>query len=381
MIKTEQKLGISGEFQVIVRNADGTIKSDTGMQPNLILDNGIKHYLGITMKNNLNEDIPHNNGLMNWCVVGTGNEPPTESDVKLQNGITGSNNTRDWADGKEEPTDTLHPGYVKLWKRGKFIFDNINNQNITELGLASYHQAEWIAAANQYQTRYKLMTRALVKDNSGTPIAVTVLAGEVLEVVYQINMFIDIQRKTGEFTLTTTKDGVDTINEFEYFLQPFGIGGGNRIDTWIGFNEYYGSISSWGVKETDDNLTSSYNLNDAEYQKINHLNMDALYSKISGNGWSGSNNSTKYAENYQFCSNHQADFLTKTRTVQFNHGIYTHVRPNGIRAYKWAPTRDDGSSIVSALVVVKNKANGQGIKKTDRQIWEHIASFTINRWV
>ena len=31
MIKTEQKLGISGEFQVIVRNADGTIKSDTGM--------------------------------------------------------------------------------------------------------------------------------------------------------------------------------------------------------------------------------------------------------------------------------------------------------------------------------------------------------------
>ena len=40
-----------------------------------------------------------------------------------------------------------------------------------------------------------------------------------------------------------------------------------------------------------------------------------------------------------------------------------------------------GNSRVSALVVVKNKANGQGIKKTDRQIWEHIASFTINRWV
>ena len=321
MIKTEQKLGISGEFQVIVRNADGTIKSDTGMQPNLMLDNGIKHYLNITMKNNLNEDVPHNNGLMNWCVVGTGNEPPTESDVKLQNVITGSNNTRDWASGKEEPTDTLHPGYVKLWKRGKFIFDNINNQNITELGLASYYQDEWIAAANQYQKRYKLMTRALVKDNSGTPIAVTVLAGEVLEVVYQINMFIDIQRKTGEFTLTTTKDGVDTINEFEYFLQPFNIGSGDRIDICSGFDEYYGLIDSWGVKETDDNLTASYNLNDAEYQKINHLNIDALYSKISENKASGRNNNYKYVENYQFCSNHQADFLTKTRTVQFNHGI------------------------------------------------------------
>lgn len=380
MIKTEQKLGISGEFQVIVRNADGTIKSDTGMRPNLILDNGIKHYLDITMKNNLNEDVPQTNGLMNWCVVGSGNEPPTESDVKLQNGITGSNNTRDWASGKEEPTDTLHPGYVKLWKRGKFIFDNINNQNITELGLASYHEYKWIAAANQYQTRYKLMTRALIKDNSGTPIAVTVLAGEVLEVVYQINMFIDIQRKTGEFTLTTSKDGVDTINEFEYFLQPFDIGNSSGISSWCGFNEYYGLIRSWGVKETDDNLTSSYNLNDAEYQKINHLNVDAFYSKISGEKLSGFNNSAKYAEDYQFCSNHQADFLTKTRTAQFNHGIYTHVHPNGIRAYRWAPNQN-GASHVSALVVVKNKANGQGIKKTDRQIWEHIASFTINRWV
>ena len=330
------------------------------------------------MKNNLDEDVPHTNGLMHWCLVGTGNEPPTESDVKLQNYITGSNITRDWADGKEEPTDTLHPGYVKLWKRCKFIFDNINNQNITELGLASYHQDEWIA--NQRQKRYKLMTRALVKDNSGTPIAVTVLAGEVLEVVYQINMFIDIQRKTGEFTLTTTKDGVDTINEFEYFLQPFNIGKGRGISNGFGFDEYSGWVWSWSVKETDDNLTSSYNLNDAEYQKINHLNTDALNSKISGSTSSGGNNSAKYAETYQFCSNHQADFLTKTRTVQFNHGIYTHVHPNGIRAYKWTPW-SYGASIVSALVVVKNKANGQGIKKTDRQIWEHIASFTINRWV
>lgn len=44
MIKHKQHFGLSGEFNVIVKRADGTIRLETGMQPNLILDNGLKYY-------------------------------------------------------------------------------------------------------------------------------------------------------------------------------------------------------------------------------------------------------------------------------------------------------------------------------------------------
>ena len=36
--------------------------------------------------------------------------------------------------------------------------------------------------------------------------------------------------------------------------------------------------------------------------------------------------------------------------------------------------------LFTGVVIFKNKANGQGIKKTNRQIWEFLASWTITRW-
>ena len=51
MLELNQNLGIAGEFQVIVRRADGSVRVDTGMQKNLILDNGLKFYLSQKMMN------------------------------------------------------------------------------------------------------------------------------------------------------------------------------------------------------------------------------------------------------------------------------------------------------------------------------------------
>ena len=378
MLKTEQKLGLAGEFRVIVRNKDGSIKSDTGMQSNLVVDNGIKHYLGLPMINSHGDERPHSNGFMNNCIVGTGNNEPAITDIALQNFVSVAGASRDWENGREEPTDTLHPGYVKLWKRAKYIFDNINNQNITELGLAShYNEKEWYG--NQTIRTYKLMTRALIKDKSGTPIAVTVLEGEILEVIYQINMYLDIKRKTGSFTLTTTKDGVDTADIFDYFIQPCNIGSADNIAGWYDISGYDSWVSTWGVKEIDADLDANYDLDAIEFQNITHLNDDSIVSKIAGYKVSGSNDKNKYTHNYQIASDYISDFSTKTRSAKFTHGIYTHVHPNGIRAYRTGIT-SGSRNLMAALVVLKNRANGQGIKKTDRQLWEHGLQFTIDRW-
>lgn len=378
MIKAEQKLGLSGEFQVIVRRADGSIKFDTGMQPNLVLDNGIKHYLGLPMINSAGkQQIEHKNGFMNYCYVGTGNKQPAIGDVALQAMVARHVTIRDWTHGTEQPDTGLHEGFVKLWKRGKYVFDNINNQNITEVGLAAWHGSETIDTV-AYNNVYTLVTRALIKDSRGTPITVTVLQGEILEVVYQINMYVDIKRQTGSFTLTTTKDNQDVVETFDYFMQPYGIGTADYISNWLSFDIYSHGITSWGVKETDAQLTAAYDLNDTVYQSITHNNTDNLSQKITGSK-SSQVSPDKYADNYLLTTETERSFDTRRISYKHVNGIYTHIFPNGIRAYK-VGVGFKQYQLVQGLVVVKNRANGQGIKKTNRQLWEFSHSYTINRW-
>ena len=87
MLELNQNLGIAGEFQVIVRRADGSVRIDTGMQKNLILDNGLKFYLSQKMTNDNAEEEEHAGWMFSGLVVGSGNQTPTNTDVKLQNFI------------------------------------------------------------------------------------------------------------------------------------------------------------------------------------------------------------------------------------------------------------------------------------------------------
>ena len=137
MLELNQNLGIAGEFQVIVRRADGSVRIDTGMQKNLILDNGLKFYLSQKMTNDNAEEEANTGWMFSGLVVGSGNQTPTNTDVKLQNFIDHTSMQRDTEWGKTEPTAGQHPNFVKVWKRTKFIFDSINNKNISELGLVT----------------------------------------------------------------------------------------------------------------------------------------------------------------------------------------------------------------------------------------------------
>lgn len=379
MIKTEQKLGLSGEFQVIVRRADGSVKLDTGMQPNLVLDNGLKMYLGLKLVNSAGKETTHKNGFMQYCLVGTGNKTPEVADVSLQAFTAKHVSTRDWVHGKEEPDTNKHEGFVKVWKRGKYIFDDINNQNITEVGLASWYGNENIDGV-QYNNSYTLMTRALIKDSGGTPITVTVLQGEILEVIYQINMYVDIKRQTGTFKLTTTKDNQDTEQTFDYFLQPYDISTGDYIDNWLMYDGYYQGIRSWGVKEADSEIDQTYDLNATEYQNITHNATQSLQQKVTNNTTSSSDYSDKYSSHYLKTEETERSFATRRVTYKHTNGIYTHIYPNGIRAYSVSVGYTHYYRLVNGLVVVKNQANGQGIKKTNRQLWEFSHSYTIDRW-
>ena len=390
MLELNQNLGIAGEFQVIVRRADGSVRVDTGTQKNLILDNGLKFYLSQKM---MNDDVVETEGpygsMFSGLVVGSGNQAPTNTEVKLQNFIALTSKQRDTEWGKTEPTKDQHPNFVKVWKRTKFIFDNISNQNISELGLVTRYWDEYYPNRTpQLQTRYLLATRALIKGNDGRPLTVTVLEDEVLEVIYQINMYVDIRRQTGEFKLTTypagqnPETGVGTESQFEYFLQPHNIPQGFHIDNRLFLHHgYYNKVRSYGVKETDGELNAAYDLTQAGY-KFDHTNSDwTEFNKLkSTDKETGYDTNSKYSESYQTAELVSTDVLTGKQTVKYKTGIYSHVHDNGIRGLWYHLGHSHLMNLVTGIVIFKNKANGQGIKKTNRQMWEFLASWTIKRW-
>ena len=384
MLELNQNLGIAGEFQVIVRRADGSVRIDTGMQKNLILDNGLKFYLSQKMMNDNAEEENHKGNMFSGLVVGSGNQQPTNTEVKLQSFVAHTSTQRDTEWGKTEPTGGQHPNFVKVWKRTKFIFDNINNQNISELGLVANYWNKWYGApVNESKKRYLLTTRALIKGNDGHPLTVTVLEDEVLEVIYQINMYVDIRRQTGEFKLTTyltgqnPETGVGTESRFEYFLQPHNISDGQLIDYKLFL---YNRVGSFGVKETDGELTAGYDLTQAGYQ-FDYKNTDwTEFDKLKSTYKQTDQSYGKYEESYQTIEHVSTDVLNGKQTAKCKTGIYSHIHDNGIRGMDFHLGHANDASLVTGRVIFKNKANGQGIKKTNRQVWEFLTSWTIKRW-
>ena len=184
-------IGMAGEFRCVVKKADGSIKTDTGYQKNLILNQGLDFFGGGNGTN-----------MMKFCVIGSGNSKPVYTQNKLD-AITA------YASGVDFSTkydyDASRDGNLyKTNKVRKYTFDGLNNVNISEVGLAS----EFLSSIDYY-----LCTRALIKDSQGVPTTITVLSGEVLEIYYKLWQVFDTTDKVGTINLL---DGVGGSVAYNY---------------------------------------------------------------------------------------------------------------------------------------------------------------------
>lgn len=382
-----------GEFKIVVKDKNGNVKQELDWQKNLFLENGMKiifsAYEDPTAKplNNKGEVSDYGSFIPSFLFVGDGNSDPTIDQIALDSPIAYvGTDIRYGQNSYEEPAPGLHEGFCKVSTTFTYIFNNFTKDyNITELGLACRVFGNPLTDGS-----YVLGTRALIKDNTGTALPVSILAGEILQVYYKINIYIDVRRKTGEFTLTKTDaGGATTTDTFEYFIQPIDIIQGNAFPNmyseYIGYNKIVRSI---GVKETDDELDASYSLNDAVYNSITYKDTSALSQKTTET-WlqtdNGGNNKNNIYNDYAFNTVIKHDYATLSHTDRYLTGINTHNHTNGIRAFVILPknikTVSDGYTETSSfLVVVKNKANGQGIKKTNTYTWTLEWTYTIGRW-
>lgn len=191
-------VGLAGEVRCVVTKADGTVKTDTGFQKNLILNQGLDFFGG-------GKGIAINER----CVIGSGNSSPAITQTKLDAFIAitiGSDITSDYS--YVDKGDNLY----RMWEQKKYRFTGLTNVNISEVGLVS---------TGVSSTDYYLTTRALIKDSLGVPMSISVKTGETLDIYYKIHKVVDTNDKS--FVINVL-DGSGGSIPYNAVVRPHGVG-------------------------------------------------------------------------------------------------------------------------------------------------------------
>lgn len=159
---------LSGQYRLIVRRADGSVRLDTGFFDNLILDAGL---------NRIGTDY-----AAGRCEVGTGTAAPATNQTSLAAFAVATTTQV----SRVSSTAASAPYYVQDDYTYRFALGALNG-NYTEVGIG------WSAGA--------LFSRALFVDAGGTPTSVTVLSSEQLDVVYRIRMYNPASDWGGTYTI------------------------------------------------------------------------------------------------------------------------------------------------------------------------------------
>lgn len=378
-MRFEQNVGVGGEFRVVVRRADGTVKTDTGIQKNLVLANFFEAlFTGqYTVGAGKLAVSP-----ATYAFVGDGSSQPEKTQTKLDSFVAVTSAISSPPPVTEVSESGAPAGYVRMSYTSTFIFENIKNKNITEVGLGQY-----TSAPGQPQFDYALHTRALIKDTSGTPTAITVLEGEVLELEYRINLFAKKEHKLGEFTLKEIVGSDETDVDYDYRFIPLIYATGS----FTGFSRDINVLLSIGSADIIG-TTQNFDINAGEVQNLNwDSNNFGMFGSllqitaIATNPNSHNRNNILVTEESK---SYDADSATETLSYTCGSETLNNKRSigetEGIRAlivnYRgighYPPTI---TTKPAACIIVARKDNKEGIPKTRRNKLKFSFSCTYTR--
>lgn len=178
------KIGVSGLFKSVEVLRAGKVVRKTGEFTNLITDVGLAR---------LASPGTGQNSCFNYIRVGTGNAPPSPSDLALQDQIASTN-----VDSNYEGSGgvNLEEGFV--WRRVTWTFEEgAVVGNVSELATG------WDASSSG-----TIFSRALVRDSEGNPTTITVLADEQLRVTWEHRRYWATEDVSGTLVNEGNKGGV-----------------------------------------------------------------------------------------------------------------------------------------------------------------------------
>lgn len=259
-------IGIKGEFQVIIKNADtGEVRFDSGFQENLITNWGLDRYGGYNHYSQEGYGSGYQNydgktyqyvkgsTLGGYCQLGSGNKQPENTDTALQTFVTE-------VSGVVHANGNIHLSATKeqaFYTTYKYVFNRvINNQNIAEIGLSPHLK----------DAQFKgLFTRALIKNQLGQPTVLSVKSNEVLEVYYRIWLVVSTEKTSHSITLDhTSSSGEQTQKQIAVDVYISAYNRGTVNDVFLGAvrNHSYSSYASAYITDGEysresDNIVSS----------------------------------------------------------------------------------------------------------------------------
>ena len=190
-MKFDINCSVGARFKFHVYKADsGELIRESAWSPNLVLNSGINHLNGLTPSRGLD-------GL----AVGTGSSIPTEDQVGLDNLVAYTTTVIARTGGRK--VDVV-PYY--LWGRRVFRFaQGAAKGNLTEVGICQLISSQ--------PDQYLFFNRALIKDSTGQPTSITVLADEFLEVTVEVRNYYP-ETITGSFRLLNKTGGVVSTHTY-----------------------------------------------------------------------------------------------------------------------------------------------------------------------
>ena len=142
---------------------------------NLILNSGLDQFMA-------------NSDLITGCILGSSSTVPAVSDTTMTN-ILGSSTTGQ-GNGEGASNTTVLPYYTSRYWTYRFL-EGVATGNIAQVAM-TYGSGN--TTTNTYSGLFSL---ALVKDSNGTPITITKLADEVLDVTYTLRIYVPELDTTG----------------------------------------------------------------------------------------------------------------------------------------------------------------------------------------
>ncbi len=179
-----------------------------------------------------------------------------------------------------------------------------------------------------------------------------------MEVIVTVSNFIKVTSTKGEFVLTTPT-GDET---YEYLLLAEARAN-NSISSKFQFLAS-DSFISYGAK------TEDINLDDVTLENLSNFIEGEKTTTASGGVLN---------ENY---SELVSDILSSSqteRTVKVKHGVASHLHEKGVRAFRYK-LKQGNMTTVEITCVIRNKANGKALPKTDKQTWTVEHTYGVSAW-
>ena len=204
--EVNQHIGLEGIFNFKLTNTKTGEVREYEFK-NLVLNSGIDYYM------------TSSGSFIGGCILGSSSVPPVATDTTITN-ILGTSTTFQ-ASGAGGSNTTVLPYYTSYYWTYRFI-EGVATGNIAQVAIP---YGSVTAASNTYTG---LFSKALVKDGNGTPITITKLADEVLDVTYTLRMYAPELDVTG----TTTISGVN----YDYIVRAASAG------SWSLYNKAVSSL-------------------------------------------------------------------------------------------------------------------------------------------